>query len=198
MRGRWWPWLAGTAAAGVSLSYPWIVLGLYGNSPLLVVLWVAVLGVWLLTGREPSAKLRAAIFCAAVMLAALALAGPVSGQALAKFYPVIISMALLVVFAGSLMRPPSVIERAVRRSGRQVPAQASRYMRWVTIVWVVFFAVNGALAAWLAVFGAVQDWALYNGLVSYLIIGAIMGLELAIRRWYRSRYAGDGSAASPR
>lgn len=197
MRGRWSPWLAGVAGAGVSLSYPWIVLGLYGNAPVLVLLWLAVLGVWLLTGREPGGKLRAGMFCAALVLAALALAGPVSGQALAKFYPVIISMALLAVFAGSLLHPPSVIERAVRRSGRQVPAEASRYMRWVTIVWVVFFAANAALAAWLALFGAVQDWALYNGLVSYLVIGAIMGLELAVRRWYRRRYVGGGSTPAP-
>lgn len=183
--------MLGLVMASVSLAYPWIVLGLYGNSLILIVLWLAVLALWLARAREHSVRLRVMIFLLAVLAAVLALVDQVPGQLLAKMYPVIISGALFVIFSGSLLRPPSIIERMVRRSGRMVSPEASRYMRWVTIVWIIFFVFNATIAVWLTLFASVSEWAFYNGFLSYVIIGAIMGVEFLVRIRYQRRVA-DG------
>lgn len=189
MSRSWVTVLLGLGMAGVSLAYPWIVLGLYGNSLFLIGLWLAVLALWLARAREQSARLRVMMFLLALLAAVLALVEQVPGQLLAKMYPVIISSALFLIFSGSLLRPPSIIERMVRRSGRVVSPEASRYMRWVTIVWIIFFVCNATVAIWLALFAGVSEWAFYNGFLSYVIIGAIMGVEFLVRIQYQRREA---------
>ena len=62
------------------------------------------------------------------------------------YYPVLVNAILLAVFAASLWRPPTVIERIARLREPDLPPAAVVYTRRVTIVWSVFFALNGAAA----------------------------------------------------
>ncbi len=109
---------------------------------------------------------------------------------LLKSYPVLVNAALFILFAGSLLRPPTVIERGLRLAGRAVPPEAPPYLWWVTLAWCGFFLVNGTIAAWTAVAAPLAWWTLYNGLLSYLLIAALFGAELITRRIYRRRVAG--------
>jgi len=189
MTRSWVTALLGLTMAGVSLAYPWLVVGLYGNRLLLVGLWLSLLALWLARARELSISLRVTLIALACLVAALTALQQVSSQTLAKLYPVVISAALFLVFTWSLLHPPCIIERMVRRTGRDIPPEASRYMRWVTMVWIVFFVANGGVASWLALYGDVIHWAFYNGFLSYILIAAIMIIELLVRRQYQRRVA---------
>ena len=98
-----------------------------------------------------------------------------------KLYPVIVSATLLSVFALSLWHPPSVIERLARLQDPDLPQQAIAYTKKVTIVWCFFFLLNGAIALVTALYASDKIWALYNGLVSYCLMGLLFAGEWLIR-----------------
>ncbi|MFA5631139.1 MAG: hypothetical protein WC997_06490 [Porticoccaceae bacterium] len=99
-------------------------------------------------------------------------------------YPVMVNGLLLLIFAASLARPPSAIEVLARVREPDLPPEAIRYTRRVTQVWAVFFAFNGAVAL-ATVFLDPHWWALYNGLIAYLLMAILMGGEWLVRRRVR-------------
>ena len=97
-------------------------------------------------------------------------------------YPVAVSSVLLLLFAGSLLRPPSIVERIARLQTPDLPPAAVTYTRHVTRVWCGFFIINGGISAWTAIAASREAWLLYNGLISYLLMGALFAGELLVRR----------------
>jgi uncharacterized membrane protein len=65
-----------------------------------------------------------------------------------------------------------------------------RYCRQVTWVWVGFLAANGAAIVTLAMLGQRSHWALYTGVISYLLIGALFASEYVYRHYRFRRYLG--------
>lgn len=110
-----------------------------------------------------------------------------------KLYPVMVSGVLLAVFGFSLWRGPTVIERIARLAEPQLPPQAVAYTRKVTLAWCGFFLANGAISAATAVWGSEQAWLLYNGLLSYALVGLFFGAEWMLRQRMRARGAAPGS-----
>jgi uncharacterized membrane protein len=105
-----------------------------------------------------------------------------------KLYPVLVNALFLALFVGSLVYPPSAIERLARLREPQLPISAVAYTRRVTQVWCVFFVCNGVLATATAVWASEAFWALYNGLLSYAAMGILMGLEWCVRQRVRRPY----------
>lgn len=100
---------------------------------------------------------------------------------LVKLNPVLISFVMLLIFSMTLVKPPSMIERFARVSEPNLPPQAVLYTRNVTKVWCVFFICNGLVSAYTAWFSSIEIWTIYNGLVSYLIMGLIFAVEYLVR-----------------
>ena len=103
--------------------------------------------------------------------------------------PALFNAALLFSFASSLLGE-STVERLARIRVPELPPAEIRYCRWVTGIWCVFFAGNGGVALWLAVWGSPGTWALYTGFVSYLLMAILYGAEFCIRQWRFRRYLG--------
>jgi uncharacterized membrane protein len=97
------------------------------------------------------------------------------------YYPVVCNAALLGVFAYSVAYPPTVIERIARLKDGPLSPEAQRYTRRVTLAWIVFFVVNGGIALYTALRTSLDTWALYNGFIAYLLIGAMFGAEWLVR-----------------
>ncbi len=97
-------------------------------------------------------------------------------------YPALVSALFLFVFAASLYRPPTVIESIARLHMPDFPPAAIAYTRKVTQVWCVFFVFNGTVAVLTALFASHAIWALYNGAISYALIGLMFAGEWLIRR----------------
>ncbi len=103
-----------------------------------------------------------------------------------KLYPVAVSAALLVLFGLSLWKGPTVVERLARLQEPNLDAHGVAYTRRVTQVWCGFFVLNGSLALATALWGSDATWALYNGLISYGLMGLLMGGEWLVRRRVRA------------
>lgn len=101
------------------------------------------------------------------------------------YYPVVVSLALLLFFAYSLFNPPPIIERLARLTEPELPPKAIVYTRRVTQIWCVFFLVNGSIALFTCLAGDIKLWTLYNGAISYLLIGILMSVEWLIRQKIR-------------
>lgn len=106
-----------------------------------------------------------------------------------RLYPALMNLALLVAFAQTLVSGPSMIERFARLMEPDLGDAGIRYTRKVTWVWVGFFAINGAIAAGTALYGDWRVWTLYNGVIAYIAIGALMGGEYLVRRKVRGEAA---------
>lgn len=105
-----------------------------------------------------------------------------------KLYPILISGVLLAQFAGSLVNPPSVVERfaaMAQRNGEPLPSAAVSYCRKVTWVWVGFFCFNITVSGLTALSGSWSVWIWYNGCISYILIGLLMAGEWLVRRRVR-------------
>jgi len=120
----------------------------------------------------------AALGMGAAFAAGITLGG---SEVLARLYPVAVSAALLAAFGATLLRPPSMVERIARAGGGELDAAAVRYTRTLTAVWCGFFFLNGCVALGTALLGSREAWTLYNGLVSYLLVGALLAGERIVR-----------------
>lgn len=96
------------------------------------------------------------------------------------YYPVIVNIVMLIIFAQSLWQKESMVERFARIQEPELPDYAVSYTRSVTKVWCLFFVVNGGIAL-ATTFMSLQTWTLYNGLLSYLFAGTLFALEFIVR-----------------
>ena len=96
--------------------------------------------------------------------------------------PVLINVFLLATFGVTLWRPVSMIERYARLITEDLTPTMVAYCRKVTVVWCVFFVLNGSVAEFLALKGSYEAWALYSGLIAYGLIGTLFAVEYTVRR----------------
>ena len=113
-----------------------------------------------------------------------------------KLYSVVINLTLLLVFGSTLFLKPNIIFRFATLADKSIAGssyenQVKIYCRNVTIVWCCFFILNGT-AAVLTTFadklfglspeGARRVWAVYNGGISYVLMGTLFIVEFIIRK----------------
>jgi uncharacterized membrane protein len=172
-----------------TLLYPLIIyLGMGRFEPRWLALFLLAIALArALVSRDPVWLAAAA---GALLLVAVSVLG---NQTLPlKLYPVLVSAVMLTVFGLSLLHPPSAIERIARLQHPDLPVQAIAYTRKVTMVWCVFFIGNGCIALATAAWASDRVWALYTGLISYLLMGILFAGEWLVRRRLQASFAGSG------
>ncbi|MBB6247718.1 hypothetical protein [Rhodanobacter sp. A1T4] len=171
----------------VGLLYPFIVY--FGTEKVSPPIFALVLGaIWLIRApnllRQPGGRWMVGI--ALVYCVLLAITGAAK---LLRWYPMLISAALLVTFGLSLIYGPPFIERIARLREPNLPPAAVRYTRAVTWVWMAFFAFNGSMSVALSLWAPLSWWTLYNGLIAYLIMGTLFAVEWLLRQRLRRSFA---------
>lgn len=150
--------------------------------------WLALLLLAIAIGRALVSRDKLWLFAAAGA-GVLVIASMLGNQALPlKLYPALVNGVMLAVFALSLRHPPSVIERLARLRNANLPIEAVAYTRKVTIVWCAFFVGNGALAVFTALYTSNAVWALYNGLIAYILMGLLFVGEWLVRQRLRTSH----------
>lgn len=98
------------------------------------------------------------------------------------YYPVLVSAVLLAYFFLSLFAGQSAVEMIARLQDPDLDSHGVAYTRGVTKLWCWFFLANGAFALYTCLSGSMALWVVYNGVVSYILIGLLMGAEYVYRR----------------
>ena len=174
-------------AVGFALVYPFVVyFGLTVLRPGTLALILALA----LMLRFSAVRSQPLMWLPLVVLTVYALLAAATDSVLAlRLYPVLVSGLLMVVFGWTLWRPPVMIARVMALRGETVDPQGRQYICWLTLIWSLFFLLNGAVALYTALYSSMAVWALYNGLISYLLIGILIAGELIFRRYYKRRLA---------
>lgn len=167
----------------LSISYPFLVYwGLQNyEAKLLLPLMLILLALRWLTGAGVSEH-KAVIATLLGIVIIIMLWGAQLGL---KFYPVMMNLGFLVLFASSLFSPPSFVERLARMKYPELPPEAIAYTYKVTVVWSVFFLLNGMFAAITALWATDKVWMLYNGFIAYLLIAVLAVGEWLVRQRVR-------------
>ncbi|MFM5352801.1 COG4648 family protein [Aeromonas dhakensis] len=185
---RWLSWLAGGALLLYPLAVYWGLTHADQTPLLLGLLLIFSLRLLpgLLKGRVRLGPLPELLWLgrllACIGLGLTLLCALFSARHWLLYYPLAVSLCLLCLFGWSLTRPMSLVERLARLQDPALPAAAIGYTRRVTQVWCGFFVINGALAAFTIWHGDLALWSLYNGFISYLLMGGLMGAEYLVRR----------------
>ena len=164
----------------LSICYPFMVYwGLQNyDAKLLLPLLLIILALRWLTGAGVSEHKVVIITLLGIIIITLVWGSQLS----LKFYPVLMNLGFLTLFASSLLSPPTIVERLARIKEPDLSPEAVVYTHKVTQVWSVFFLFNGIIAAITALWTSDEVWMLYNGFIAYLLIGGLAGGEWLVRQ----------------
>ena len=180
-----WVKIIDTVFAVALFLYPLAVYaGLSAWGPrVLVPLLLIMFGARILRARPTSRRVFSVTLIIAIVGILLVLASWMLGKFdLLLWYPVSVSFVLLLGFGWSLFFPPTIVERIARLTDPNLPPEAIAYTRNVTRIWCVFFIINGLIAAATCLHGDLRIWTLYNGAISYALMGTLMLGEWLVRR----------------
>lgn len=176
----------------LTLLYPFAVyfgMSHFGTRTLALLL-LGLLGLRLLVWLGPRQRAVAGLWPMMAAIAVLCLLVLVRGDGrFFLYYPVAVNLTMLVSFALTLSRPPSMIERFARLREPEMPPVAIVYCRRVTQVWCGFFVVNGLVSLATVLHGQLKLWTLYNGLISYSVMGLLFAGEMVVRTIFKRRHA---------
>lgn len=168
-----------------TICYPLIVYLLFDKIPAATFIFFAlsIIAIRYFVKRNNNGKLWAAalLIAASCLIAILA----IDSQLAVKAYPVVISLSTAAIFIFTLIYPPSAIERIARITEPDLPPEGVAYTRKVTIVWVIFMFANALISAATAIWGSLEQWTLWNSLLSYIAMGTLFTIEYAIRKKVR-------------
>lgn len=99
-------------------------------------------------------------------------------------YPVLVNSTLLVVFVLSLFGSQTIVEKIARLKDSRFTELQVPYARKVTIAWAAFFLINGCIALLTVFIADKMYWSLYNGAISYVLMGLMFAGELYCRKRY--------------
>ncbi len=117
---------------------------------------------------------RAALRLGSLLLATLLLAGAYFSNAyFIWLVPSFVYLWLTALFGHTLWSPPSLCERLVRLQYPEFMPGIAEYLREVTWVWTLFFAVNVVVCALLPALAGQRAWAVYTGVLVYVLMGCL-------------------------
>ena len=182
----------------ISVLYPVIVYCGYrywGLSPRRLSLMLLALGFYhflnFTRSKSQVERGRTGIFVVLILVCAFVAFGA-DNILFVKFYPVLVNLSLLSFFGFTLWRPPSFAFRMASLHDKSLENSPSfksveRYCRNVTVGWCIFFIVNGSIATFTVFVGSDKIWSLYNGLISYILIGLFFMVEYLVRKMVQSK-----------
>jgi uncharacterized membrane protein len=186
--------LTGLLQTLVTLAYPLVILlALRVASPRAIGLAVlALLALRLIFGgRGGLASFTRLGLPIAAGFAASTLASLWWNDALALLLtPVLVNLALFAAFAASFFQRETLIETLALEQAGSLSSDERAYCRKVTALWCAFLLANAAVSAKLALDDDRALWALYVGVIAYVLMGLLFAAEFVYRHWRFRRYVG--------
>jgi uncharacterized membrane protein len=102
-----------------------------------------------------------------------------------KIYPVLADLIYLVIMGTSILIPPPLVFYFLNMFDKKLkehiePKFFERYCRNAAIIWCVFFVLDGAFALVTVFWGSDIAWGIYNGGITYVLMGLIFSGEYFI------------------
>jgi uncharacterized membrane protein len=187
-------WLTGGIWGALSLAYPFLIY--YFSDALSpaylmagIISFLFLRAVFPLFGKDKTlnSSQKSSLFLAIFMAIFMSGLYLWKSQMAPLLYPVMMSLTIATIFGSTLLNPPSMIERFARLTEPNFGAAAVVYTRKVTLVWVIFCLINALLSFITVVLNDLKLWALYNGCISYVLMGLLMIVEYGFRLYHKAR-----------
>ncbi len=106
---------------------------------------------------------------------------------LLKLYPILANFFIFMVFFLSIFQKETIIQKIAKKcEGGELDEFTRNYTRNLTYAWSIFLAINVVLAI-LTAFMSDKIWMIYNGCISYILLGIFFLVEYIIRIILRGR-----------
>jgi uncharacterized membrane protein len=112
-----------------------------------------------------------------------------NSELLLRLYPVVMSIAVGLVFASSLRQEENILLRMARAAGKKIGPEATNYTRKLTSIWVALLFSNALIALYFAIYGTLFQWAFYSGFLCYALFAGFFLIELVYRHFYIARHS---------
>jgi uncharacterized membrane protein len=103
-----------------------------------------------------------------------------------KIYPPLCNFFVFMVFFTSLFAKETIIQKIARAYGDKLDKPAWIYTRRVTYAWCLLTFFNFIVSIW-TIFLPDKIWIIFNGCISYILIGLLFVVEYLIRIVLRKR-----------
>jgi uncharacterized membrane protein len=95
-----------------------------------------------------------------------------------KIYPALADLIYLVIMGTSILIPPPLVFYFLNMFDKKIkehinPGFFEQYCRRAAIIWCVFFVFDGAVSLVTAFWGSDIIWGIYNGGITYVLMGLI-------------------------
>jgi uncharacterized membrane protein len=169
----------------LGLSFPLVVhLSILADNPVWSIYWLAILLLLhLLKKLSERNALSGGMYTMIAASSILVLIATSGHGGVIYLLPILINLALLVVFARSLLpgEVPLITHFATRMDGA-LSVTAIQYTRSVTVVWSVYFFAMTVVGVLLAAFAPVEVWSYVVNCLQYVLIPLIFIAEFLVRR----------------
>ena len=107
---------------------------------------------------------------------------------LLRYYPVLMNLCFAGFFWFSLSGEKTLIERFATVLNKEFDHHTLRYMRGLTKAWAILLLLNAFVSLYTACCVSFKSWAIYNGLIAYLVFAVFTLFELGFRHNYKKRH----------
>ncbi|HET7922453.1 MAG TPA: hypothetical protein VFM15_06830 [Gammaproteobacteria bacterium] len=144
-----------------------------------------------ITWIKPEHLMRNLALTALFLIAAVAVILWLPGIALdwLRLYPTLFNLVAFLAFFISLFSGMPLAERMARLVHPDLPSQAVAYTRRVTQVWCAVLLSNTFATLYTALATSFETWTLYNGVITYLLFGAVFVGEFLVRTHLKRKWA---------
>ena len=104
-----------------------------------------------------------------------------------KFYPVIVNFLLFILFFSSTFQEKTIIQRFALLAEPNAKPPVLDYTRKLTYYWSAFMLINAIISA-ITVVLPKNIWIIYNGFVSYFLVGLFFVIEYIIRINFKRKH----------
>lgn len=165
------------AATALLLLYPFLVAAALFHGVSANALALGLIIVAGIVAFSPTLKIRGLWLIAAILAGALFFT---KNEIFLKIYPVMMNGTLAAIFGISLLKKP-IVEIFAERMHADLDERGRLYTSKATLAWTLFLCGN-TLVSLATVFAPLEIWTLYNGFISYCLIGLMMLGEFLIRK----------------
>ena len=103
-----------------------------------------------------------------------------------KFYPILINLFFFICFFVSNFKNKTIIQIIAEKIDGNLPFKLVLYTKKLNWVWTIITGIN-LILSFITLFRNNKFWALYNGCISYFLVGITFLVEYPIRIWYKRR-----------
>ena len=104
----------------------------------------------------------------------------VTGLNALKIYPVIVNFSFFLIFFISLFAQKTVIQKIAELQEGVLNNSVKIYTRNLTYLWCIFLFIQFLISI-LTLFLDDKIWMIYNGFVSYILLGSFFAIEYMVR-----------------